>query len=160
MYDIVLSNGMKKQGLTLIDAKSLKLFREPKSEAEARAACKSQCAMLHISGYGVDEGMAKDIAKARGVLLFSFSDILRESGFRRAIAISKMRLALEACRGAGANFAACTLAANSNELRTKHELLAFLSVLGIGTHEKKHSECILERICGKSGAAALQKESM
>ena len=149
MYDIVLSNEIEKQGLTLIDAHSLRLFREPKNEAEARAACKTHCAILHMRDYGIDDGMAKDIAKAKGILLFSFSDILRESGFRRSIIISKMRLALDACRGAGADFAACTLAADENGLRTSRELVAFLSVLGATSSEKKHSLLVLESICGK-----------
>jgi RNase P/RNase MRP subunit p30 len=114
----------------------------PKSQKEAIADARMKGALLYSSGYEFDDGVYKDLAKGNGALVFAFCDVLRESGFRRGIMISKMRLAFASCRKAGCGFVVCTMAKNENELRNDAELGAFMSVLGMNYHEKKFAgEC-------------------
>jgi len=101
-----------------------------------------------MASYEFDDGVCKDLARCGGAVLFSFSDILREKGFRRSIMLSKMRLALAACRNGGCGAVACTLAQNAAGLRNAREILAFMAVLGMGQEEKKASVQLLAKLAG------------
>lgn len=129
-----------------VAARTLKNFRSPKNQAEARADCRVQHALLYSPGYGFDDGVFKDLSKHSGAVVFSFSDICGEKGFRRAIMLSKMRLALDSCRKSGCGFVVCTLAKDENALRNARELEAFMAVLGMNGHEKAHAEECMEKM--------------
>lgn len=151
MNDIVssenlpLAHGIK----AALAAQALKNFRSPKNPAESRSDCRMQNALLYSPLYEFDEGVFKELAKRRGAVVFSFSDILKENGFRRAIALSKMRLAYASCRKSGCGAVVCTLAKDAHSTRNARELGAFMALLGMNEHEKAHSEMAAERLVGK-----------
>lgn len=153
MLDIVLAENLQKPAGIGYAANAMKLgnFRQPKGPEEARILCKAKGVLLYAPSYEFDDGVYMDLAKSGSALVFSFSDILHNDGYRRAIALSKMRLALAACRNAGCGFVVCTLAKKEGEERTGRELAAFMSVLGMDQHEKKASELLL----GKLAAAKM-----
>lgn len=147
MIDIVFAENLRAAGGTKPAlAGALANFRQAKSQEEAKAAARVHGALIYAPGYEFDDGFCKDLKKNGGALVFAFSDILAEKGFRRAIVISKMRLALASCRKSGCGFAACTLAKNGNETRNARELEAFMSVLGMNQHEKDFCAKTLERL--------------
>ncbi len=148
MNDIVSSENLPlAHGIvSAVAAQTLKNFRSPKNPAEARADCRMPHALLYSSLYEFDEGVFKELSKRGGAVVFSFSDIICEKGFRRAIVLSKMRLALGACRKSGCGFVACTLAKDENSLRSARELEAFMAVLGMNEHEKAHAEKCMEKM--------------
>ena len=146
MQDIVLSEnlplarGIKGNPI----ASALKFFRQPKSAEEAASAARMQNALLYSPSYEFDDGVLKELARRGGAVVFAFTDLLRERGFRRGITLSKMRLALAQCRKAECGFLVCTLAKNGNEVRSKRELFAFMAVLGMNHHEKEFAEKVSE----------------
>ena len=146
MRDIVLAENLPKasgvKGTAAVA--SLSNFRQPKGDAKTGARVRN--CLLHIPSYEFDDGVCKELCRSGGALLFSFSDILREKGFRRGIVISKMRLALASCRKAGCGYAVCTLARNANETRNARELESFMSVLGMDQHERKFAGETSERL--------------
>ncbi len=127
-------------------ASALQNFRRPKDAKAAVSDARMQNALLYSPEYEFDDGIYKDLARKNGAIVFSFSDILKETGFRRAIVISKMRLAFAACRKSGCGFAVCTLANEEGEARNARELEAFMSVLGMDGHEKRFAERTAERL--------------
>ena len=129
-------------------AGSLPNFFEAADALAAKQACRRKNALLHARSYEIDEGDLLELARAGGALIFSLSDILPESGFRRSILLSKMRLALAACRRRGTGFVACSLAKNANELRSARELSAFAAVLGMADVERKQAGITLEKLTG------------
>ena len=133
------------------------LFQIAKAQ-EAKAAAKRKRALLYCKGYEIDDGALLEAARNGGAVLFAFCDVLGESGFRRAIIVSKMRLLLQACRREGCPFAFCTLASNEGQLRSARELAAFAAVLGATPEERKHSEKLLEGIAGKAGKGGKKGE--
>ena len=151
MNDIVSSENLPlAHGIaSAVAAQTLKNFRSPKNPAVARADCRMPHALLYSSLYEFDEGVFKELSKRGGAVVFSFSDILAEKGFRRAIALSKMRLAHDSCRKSGCGAVVCTLAKDAHALRNARELEAFMAVLGMNEHEKAHSIRIVERLVGK-----------
>ena len=160
MLDLVLAGNLPKlagiEGLAL--ASSLPNFRQPRDAAAAKNEGRAKGALLHSPQYEFDEGTFKELARGGGAVVFSFSDLLRERGFRRAIMLSKMRLAFEACRKAGCGAIVCTLAASEGELRNARELVSFMAALGMTQEEREFSESLLEKLAGaqagKGGAAA------
>jgi predicted adenine nucleotide alpha hydrolase (AANH) superfamily ATPase len=158
MQDIVLGSGMARaQGIKeAAQVAALRNFRQAQSPAECKAAAKIASVLLHCRDYEQLEGIALDAKRAGGAIVFSFSDVLREKGFRRAIMISKMRLALQSCRKAGCGFVFCTLAKEEAETRNARELAAFATFLGATPEERKASEETLERLIafGMGGAKA------
>ena len=148
MLDLVLAGDLPKlAGIdALVAARSLPNFRQPKDAA--KGDCRAKGALIYSPGYELDDGLCKELERAGGALVFSFSDILRERGFRRAIALSKMRLALSQCRKAGCGFVVCTLAQREGETRNARELTAFMAVLGMSREEREFSENTLERLAG------------
>lgn len=141
------NSGGKSAGITLADALSLPNFRKITPQ-ESMAAARARNALLHCPQYELEEGAYKELARFSGALVFAFSDLLHESGFRRAIVLSKMRLALTLVRKSGCGFIVCTLASKPSELRTARELGAFQSVLGMNQHEREFSERTLGRLAG------------
>ncbi|MFA5929481.1 MAG: hypothetical protein WC861_01220 [Candidatus Micrarchaeia archaeon] len=151
MRDIVLFQGQQTSAAEgMIFSGALPNFFPVQNALAAKQACRKKGALLHASGYEVDEGDLLELARAGGALVFSFSDLLSESGFRRAIIISKMRLALAACRRRGASFVFCSLAKNGNEARIARELMAFAAVLGATDVERKEAEKSIARLTGAS----------
>lgn len=148
MMDIVLAQGLPAlEGITAaVPAQSLPNFRQPGSQNAARAGSRTRRAILYSPSYEFDDGVYKDAAKSGGAIVFSFSDVLREKGFRRAIALSRMRLALSQCRKAGCDAIVCTLARDADGLRNARELSAFASVLGMGDAERKAAREAIERL--------------
>ncbi|MCX8194962.1 MAG: hypothetical protein N3G22_02540 [Candidatus Micrarchaeota archaeon] len=148
MIDIVrgaglpLAAGIKKA----IVAGSLKNFKEAKSPSEALSACRSKGALLYLQRQEFDDGIFVELKRHKGAVVLALADILNERGFRRAIALSKMRLVVEACRRVGCDFVACTLAKDESEVRNARELQAFQSMLGMNRHEQKHSDKVLEKL--------------
>lgn len=147
MLDLVLAGNLPKlDGIdALVPASALPNFRQtkaPSSKGDARV----KGALLYSPSYEFDDGAYLELARGGGALVFSFSDVLGEKGFRRAIVISKMRLALAACRKSGCGFVFCTLAKNEAGLRNARELVAFMAVLGMTQEEKKHSKELLEKL--------------
>lgn len=124
-------------------------FSNCNSPQEARAAAKRKGALLYCRGYEIDDGALLEVARNGGAVVFAFCGVIGESGFRRAILVSKMRLLLSACRRAGAGFVFCSLASGRNGLRSKRELSAFASVLGATPEERKASVKLLEGIIGR-----------
>ncbi|MFA6214606.1 MAG: hypothetical protein WC717_05005 [Candidatus Micrarchaeia archaeon] len=149
MADIVSSQELAEgsAGGRVFSGSLLNFFSVPGGK-EAKQACRKKGAILHVASYEVDDGDLIELARAGGALAFSFSDILPEPGFRRAILISKMRLLLSACRRRGTGFVVCSLAKNANELRGARELSAFAAVLGMADVERKGAEKRLELLCG------------
>jgi len=148
MHDLVLAENLPSaRGIREnVAAQALKAFRQPKSQEEAKAAARTKGAVLYSQSYDFDDGVYQDLAKASGSVAFSFSDVLGEQGFRRAIVISKMRLAMQCCRKSGCGFVFCTLAKDGAELRNARELEAFMAVVGLGQHEKEFAEKNSERL--------------
>jgi RNase P/RNase MRP subunit p30 len=151
MIDVVLADNLPKaRGIGIaVPAHSLKNFRQPKDAAIARSDCRAKDALIYAQGYELDDGAFKDLARHGGALVFSLSDVLDETGFRRAIVLSRMRLAFSQCRKSGCGFLPCTLAKSGSRLRTARELGAFMSVLGMNQHEKAHAIMTAERLVGK-----------
>ena len=153
MLDLVLAGDLPKlagiDGLVL--AASLGNFRRPSDAAASRLESKTDGALLYVASYEPDEGALVELARRGGALVFSFSDVLRERGFRRAIVLSKMRLALAACRRAGCGFVACTLAQSETGLRNARELSAFASVIGMDQRERKFSGGLMEKLAADGG---------
>lgn len=148
MMDIVLAQGLPAlEGITAaVPAQSLSNFRQPGSQNAAHADSRTKRAIIYSPSYELDDGVYKDAAKSGGAVVFSFSDVLKEKGFRRAIAISKMRLALSQCRKAGCDVIVCTLARDASGLRNARELSAFASVLGMNGAERKTAREAIERL--------------
>lgn len=148
MRDLVLAENLPcARGIAANAAASaLKSFRQPKGDAKAEARAKN--CLLYVQSYEFDEGACRELARSGGALVFSFSDVLREKGFRRGIILSKMRLALAACRKADCGYVACTLARSADETRNARELAAFMAVLGMDARERKFAEETAERLFG------------
>jgi len=147
MLDLVLAESLPKlDGIdALVSASALHNFRETKANS-SKGDARVKGALLYSSSYEFDDGAYLELQRSGGALVFSFSDILGEKGFRRAIVLSKMRLALAACRKAGCGFVACTLAKNEAGLRNARELVAFMAVLGMTQEERKYSKELLEKL--------------
>jgi len=124
-------------------------FFEAATALAAKQFCRKRSALLHPAGYEVDEGDLLELARAGGAIVFSFSDVLSERGFRRSILISKMRLLLSACRKRGTGFVFVTLAKSANEFRSARELSAFAFVLGATDVERKEAEKKLRNLVEK-----------
>lgn len=153
MLDIVVGEGLAGQkGISrLLQAQLLKNFRQVKSSEEAKGIARTKNVLVYAPTYELDEGVYRDLQRNGGAVVFSFSDILHESGFRRAVLLSKMRLAFALCRKSGAGFVVCSLANEENGLRSAREIWAFMAVLGMGQHEKLHAEKLLERLAENLG---------
>lgn len=148
MLDIVSAGNLPKaKGIARnAPASALKNFRQPKTAGEATACSRTKDCLVYSPLYEFDDGFFKDLKKSGGAVVFAFRDILNESGFRRGIIISKMRLAFSSCRKSGCGFVACTMAGNGMELRNSAELEAFMSVLGMNSHEKRFAGETVERL--------------
>lgn len=142
MQDIVLAENLPKpDGIdALFPASALKNFSPAADAASARNAAKRKGALLHSSSYEIEDGVLLEIAASGGAVLFSFSDVLKERGFRRGIILSKMRLLVSAARKRKCGFAVCTLAKNESEVRNARELTAFAAVIGFTDVERKGAE--------------------
>jgi RNase P/RNase MRP subunit p30 len=147
MPDIVLLQGLETSAAegTIFSGALPNFFSAPDAKA-AKQSCRRKNALLHVRSYEVDDGDLIELSRAGGALVFSLSDVLPESGFRRAILLSKMRLALAACRKRGTGVVVCSLAKNANEMRGARELSAFASVLGMSDVERKEAGKNLERL--------------
>ena len=128
---------------------SIPNFFDAANALAAKQLCRKKCALVHPSGYEIDDGDLLELSRAGGAVVFSFSDILSESGFRRSILISKMRLLVSACRKRGTGFVFATLAKDANGLRSARELSAFAAVLGATDVERKGAEKRLLSLAGK-----------
>jgi hypothetical protein len=86
MLDLVLSAGLPR--LAGIDAavpvSELKCFFRITSGEAAKGAAKRDGALLYFPSYEAEEGTLVELARAGGAVVFAFSDVLRERGFRRA----------------------------------------------------------------------------
>ena len=131
-----------------LPASSLSNFFEAAAALSAKPLCRKKNILLHVSSYEIDDGDLLELARAGSAFVFSFSDILSESGFRRAIIISKMRLALSACRKRGTSFVFVTLAKDVSSMRGARELVAFATVLGATDVERKAAEKNIGRLTG------------
>ena len=151
MLDIVSAENLPKaDGIdSLVAATALKNFVIATSEAQARAGAKRNGVLLYVPAYEFDDGVCGELARSKGALIFSFSDVLRQKGFRRAIVLSKMRLALAQCRRGGCGFAVVTLAKSEQEIRNARELVAFAAVLGMNPQEKKIAQETAEKLVRK-----------
>ncbi len=148
MIDLVAAEGLpRSSGISAaVPMAALKNFRKIAAASQAKPECRTKHALIYSASYELDGGALKDLEKSGGALLFSFCDLIREQGFRRAIVLSKMRLALAQCRKAGCGFAACTLAGNANETRNAREIKSFMAELGMDQHERKRAGEILEKL--------------
>lgn len=155
MPDIVFVQGLEKSTAegNVILASKLSNFFEAADAKSAKNFCRKKNILLHVRSYEVDEGDLLELARGGSALVFSLSDILSESGFRRSILLSKMRLVLAAGRKRGTGFVVCSLAKNANEERSARELSAFAAVLGFTDVERKATEKNIERLIGGSKAA-------
>ncbi|MCX6772951.1 MAG: hypothetical protein NTV88_04240 [Candidatus Micrarchaeota archaeon] len=148
MIDIVSAENLPKaDGIdSHAAASALKNFVIANDGAAARAGSKKKGVLLYVPAYEFDDGVCQELKRAGGALVFSFADVLRQKGFRRAIILSKMRLALAQCRRGGCAFAVATLAKNDGEIRNARELVAFAAVLGMNPQEKKIAEESAEKL--------------
>lgn len=153
MIDIVFGGGLAKQkGISgLLQARLLKNFRQVKGSDEAKGIARTRNVLVYAPSYELDEGIYRDLQRNGGAVVFSFSDILSEQGFRRAILLSKMRLAFALCRKSGAGFVVCTLANEDNGARSAREIGAFMAVLGMNQHEKLHAEKLIAKLDSGKG---------
>jgi len=135
----------------VVQASALKNFRQAADAASAKSAARGKDVLLYSPGYEFDDGVFSDLAKSGGAVVFSFSDLLAEKGFRRAITLSKMRLAFSSCRKKGCGFVVCTLADDEGLLRNRRELVSLMSVLGMNEREKKFCESAIDRLAGRKG---------
>lgn len=151
MLDLVIGENIgRSRGVSnAMPVSSLPAFRQIRASAESASAARMKNVLLYSDSYELDDGACKELKKSGGALVFSFSGILRESGFRRAIMISKMRMALSQCRKSGCGFVVCTLAKDASEARNARELESFKSILGMNLHEREFSDRALERLAGK-----------
>ncbi|MFA6489116.1 MAG: hypothetical protein WCT52_00370 [Candidatus Micrarchaeia archaeon] len=157
MLDLVAGeNSGKSRGVNnALPVSSLPNFRQIRAASESTSVARMKNVLLYSESYELDDGACKELFKSGGALVFSFSDILRESGFRRAIVISKMRMALAQCRKSGCGFVVCTLAKDASEARNAHELESFKSILGMNRHEQEFCDRTLARLAGvKNNAKA------
>ena len=138
-----------------LPASSLANFSDVADAKAAKQVCRKKGTLLHAGSYEVDDGDLLELSRAGGAFVFSLADILAESGFRRAIIISKMRLALSACRKRGTGFVFVTLAKDAAQMRSDRELMAVAAVLGATDVERKGAEKNIERLAG--GSAKLKK---
>ena len=145
MLDIVSAENLpKSEGIDAqVAASTLKNFVSANDGAAARAGAKRSGVLLYVPQYEFDDGVCIELKRSGGALVFSFADVLRQKGFRRAIALSKMRLALAQCRRGGCAFAVATLAKSEQEVRNARELVAFATVLGMNNAERKNAEKII-----------------
>ncbi|MFA6328150.1 MAG: hypothetical protein WCY41_01765 [Candidatus Micrarchaeia archaeon] len=156
MPDIVRFEPTGKDGAgRALPASSLPNFFEAANALAARQFCRKKGAIVHPSGYDVDDGDLLELARAGGAIAFSFSDVLSERGFRRSILISKMRLLLSACRKRGTPFVFVTLAKDASQARGARELSAFATVLGATDVERKAAE---KKMSGIADGSARQKK--
>jgi RNase P/RNase MRP subunit p30 len=162
MIDIVSFSGKEKSAPGIkecFESGALPNFFSSTNSKEIGNAAKKKRTILRCPTYEVDDGSLLEIARGKGALLFCFSDLLKEKGFRRGILISKMRLLVAAARRMGAVCAVCTLAANENEVRSARELDAFAAVIGMSDVERNDSEKQIEILAfgkGKSAKAQLE----
>jgi RNase P/RNase MRP subunit p30 len=119
---------------------SLSFFFDAANALAAKQSCRKKGALVHPSSYGIDDGDLLELSRAGGAVVFSFSDVLSERGFRRSILISKMRLLLSACRKRKTGFIFATLAKDASQMRSGRELVAFAAVLGATDLERKEAE--------------------
>ncbi len=136
---------------------SLANFFDAATALAAKPHCRKKGALLHAASCEIGDGDLIELGRHEGAVVFSFSDILAERGFRRSILISKMRLLLTACRKRKASFVFVTLAKDAHHMRSARELLAFAAVLGATDVERKAAEKKLKQLAGgsaKAGAAA------
>ena len=133
-----------------LPASSLSFFFDAANALAAKQVCRKKGALVHPSGYEVDDGDLLELARAGGAVVFSFSDVLSERGFRRSILISKMRLLLFACRKRGTGFIFATLAKDAAQMRSARELVAFAAVLGATDVERKAAEKKMASLDGGS----------
>jgi hypothetical protein len=129
-----------------IPVSSLNSFLQVRLPSESTFAAKAKNSLVYCPSYELEEGAYGELKKSGGALVFSFSDIIQQSGFRRAIMISKMRLAFLQCRKSGCGFVVCTLAKSQHELRNAHELESFKHILGMSMHEREFADKTLERL--------------
>ena len=148
MLDLALGENIgRSRGITLaMPVSSLSNFRQIRSPSESTSIARMKNVFLYSESYEFDDGACKELSKYGGALVFSFSDILHESGFRRAIVISKMRLAFAQCRKSGCGFVVCTLAKESAQMRNSREIESFKSILGMNQHERGFADRTLERL--------------
>ena len=151
MLDIVSAENLPKaDGIDAqVSASALKNFIVAPNEAAARAGSKRNGALLYVPSYEFDDGVLVELARNGGAILFAFSDVLHERGFRRGILLSKMRLALAAARKRKCGVVACTLAKSEQELRNARELKSFMAVIGFVDVERKNAEELLEKLVSK-----------
>ncbi|MFA6907932.1 MAG: hypothetical protein WC263_03820 [Candidatus Micrarchaeia archaeon] len=128
---------------------SLPFFFDIANATAAKGVCRKKSALVHAAAYEIDDGDLLELARAGGAIVFSFSDVLAERGFRRGIIISKMRLLLAACRKRGTGFAFATLAKDSSHMRSARELAAFAAVLGATDVEMKAAKKSIVRLAGR-----------
>jgi RNase P/RNase MRP subunit p30 len=140
-----------------LSVSSLSIFFDAADAKSAKQFCRKKSALLHPANYEVDDGDLLELARAGGAIVFSFSDVLPERGFRRSILISKMRLLLSACRKRGTGFIFATLAKDASQVRSARELSAFAAVLGATDVERKAAE---KRMMGIAGGSAKPKKSL
>jgi len=152
MPDIVLVQelGTSIAGGSVVCASSLSNFFSVPNALAAKALCRKKNILLHVRSYEIDDGDMLELARAGSAFVFSFSDILSESGFRRAILLSKMRLVLAVCRKRGTGFVFVTLAKDVSSMRSARELSAFAAVLGMSDVERKTAEKKLLSLAGGS----------
>jgi RNase P/RNase MRP subunit p30 len=149
MYDLVLSKDLENAGgiAKSVFAPLLPNFRSCESRDASRAA-KQKAVLLHVPSYEVDDGALIELGRSGGAIVFSFADMLKDKGFRRAILISKMRLLLAACRRAKCGFVFVSLADGRDSQRNSRELCAFSVIAGIDSGERKASEKLLAALAG------------
>ena len=135
-----------------LPASSISNFFDVADAKAGKPLCRKKNMLLHVRSYEIDDGDLLELARAGSAFVFSLSDIMSESGFRRAILLSKMRLVLAACRKRGTGFVFVTLAKDASSMRSARELVAFATVLGVSDVEKKAAEKNLERLAGENNA--------
>jgi len=153
--DIVRFEPTGKEGAgRALPVSSLSNFFDAANALAAKQLCRKKFALVHPSGYEIDDGDLLELARAGGAVVFSLSDVVSERGFRRAIIISKMRLLLSACRKRGTGFVFATLAKDASQMRSARELSAFAAVLGATDVERKDAE---KRMAGIATASTKPK---
>lgn len=125
---------------------NIKNFFSSNSKKEVSRGFKTKNSIIHLSCYEFYPEELKNASRFGCTIAFSLSDLLCESGFKRAILLSKMRIALRACRENGVGFVVCTLAENQNQTRSCRELAAFGKAIGMTDIEIKNSDLKLREL--------------
>ncbi len=96
--------------------------------------------LVMLRNHDFDIGTIKRFAnKRKACFLIDLSHLIRSSGIRRAILISKLMIFLHQCNRFGAFYAFVSFAERKNEIRSTDELAYIIMLLGINKGQARAS---------------------